>query len=614
MKKLLLLSAFLIFACTDDEGNPCVYQPTLTTETVTDITETLATLNGTIDIYSQNCDTVENILQGFVYSTSSEPTINDDIVNVNGTSITESLTNLEPNTTYYVRVFLVRPLIGVFYGNEVSFVTEDSIDDCDVVYLDNNGVTIKAYPCAEIGDVGTINGVEYTVVDRAMLDQMVGYEASLNGDGFPNGFPDVTKLCTTRVTDMSYLFWDCVPVSMQFNQPIGNWDVSNVTTMERMFSPECGWAEKEFNQDISNWDVSNVTEMSRLFEDNPNFNQDISDWDVSNVTNMSYMFYNAQSYNQSILGWDTSNVTDMSYMFSEAYSFNQDSNNINTGSVTNCTSFCLNATSWTLPKPNFSNCGEIGCDIEPIDCDIVYLDNNGVTIKAYPCAEIGDVGTINGVEYTVVDRDMLNDIIGYDFDNNFYGPITADLTKICTSRITDMSMLIFGCGDDFNQPIGNWDVSNVTTMARMFNYECGLSQFNQDLSHWDVSNVINMEGMFGGSGSFEQDLNQWDVSNVTNMARMFVYSSFNQPINNWDVSNVINMQSMFYGNYQFNQDIIQWDVSNVTDMYAMFLQAYSFNQDLSNWPVENVTSCGAFSYDTPQWTLPQPNFTNCNPN
>ena len=362
MKKLLLLSAFLIFACIDDEGNPCVYQPTLTTETVTDITETLATLNGTIDIYSQNCDTVENILQGFVYSTSSEPTINDDIVNVNGTSITESLTNLEPNTTYYVRVFLVRPLIGVFYGNEVFFVTEEGIDDCDVVYLDDNGVTVKAYPCAEIGDVGTINGVEYTVVDRAMLDQMVGYEASLNGDGFPNGFPDVTKLCTTRVTDMSYLFWDCVPVSMQFNQPIGNWDVSNVTTMERMFSPECGWAEKEFNQDISNWDVSNVTEMSRLFEDNPNFNQDISDWDVSSVTNMSYMFYNAQSYNQSILGWNTSNVTDMSYMFSEAYSFNQDSNNINTGSVTNCTGFCLNATSWTLPKPNFSNCGEIGCD------------------------------------------------------------------------------------------------------------------------------------------------------------------------------------------------------------------------------------------------------------
>jgi len=47
MKKLLLLSALLIFACsTDSEGNPCIYEPTLTTEAVTDITETSATLNG----------------------------------------------------------------------------------------------------------------------------------------------------------------------------------------------------------------------------------------------------------------------------------------------------------------------------------------------------------------------------------------------------------------------------------------------------------------------------------------------------------------------------------------------------------------------------------------
>ena len=33
MKKLLLLSVLLIFACsTDSEGNPCIYEPTLTTE------------------------------------------------------------------------------------------------------------------------------------------------------------------------------------------------------------------------------------------------------------------------------------------------------------------------------------------------------------------------------------------------------------------------------------------------------------------------------------------------------------------------------------------------------------------------------------------------------
>lgn len=126
MKQLLFLFALLIFACTDEEGNPCIYAPTLTTEAVTDITDTSATLNGTIDAYSQNCDTVENVLQGFVYSKSTEPTIDDTTVSVNGSSINSNLTDLEPSTTYYVRTFLERTSVGVFYGNEVSFTLNDS--------------------------------------------------------------------------------------------------------------------------------------------------------------------------------------------------------------------------------------------------------------------------------------------------------------------------------------------------------------------------------------------------------------------------------------------------------------------------------------------------------
>ena len=49
-------------------------------------------------------------------------------------------------------------------------------------------------------------------------------------------------------------------------------------------------------------------------------------------------------------------------------------------------------------------------------------------------------------------------------------------------------------------------------------------------------------------------------------------------------------------------------------MSNMFFNASSYNQDLSLWNVEGVLNCGAFSTNTPQWTLPQPNFTNCNPN
>jgi surface protein len=57
-----------------------------------------------------------------------------------------------------------------------------------------------------------------------------------------------------------------------FNQAIGNWNVSRVTTLNNMFEEA-----KSFNQDISNWDVSKVTTMSDMFWRAP-FNQDLCAW------------------------------------------------------------------------------------------------------------------------------------------------------------------------------------------------------------------------------------------------------------------------------------------------------------------------------------------------
>ena len=74
-----------------------------------------------------------------------------------------------------------------------------------------------------------------------------------------------------------------------------------------------------------------------------------------------------------------------------------------------------------------------------------------------------------------------------------------------------------------------------------------------------------------------------------------------------------NMESMFFLSTSFNQPIGNWDVSNVTNMYWMFRGAESFNQNIGNWNVSSVTFCVGFNGYTPQWTLPQPNFTNCNP-
>jgi len=58
-----------------------------------------------------------------------------------------------------------------------------------------------------------------------------------------------------------------------------------------------------------------------MFRDAKNFNQPIGQWDTSNVIYMQYMFHNSKCFNKSIVEWNTSNVTDMEDMFIWADSF-----------------------------------------------------------------------------------------------------------------------------------------------------------------------------------------------------------------------------------------------------------------------------------------------------
>eukprot|EP00547_Thalassionema_nitzschioides_P000385 CAMPEP_0194201528 /NCGR_PEP_ID=MMETSP0156-20130528/1769_1 /TAXON_ID=33649 /ORGANISM="Thalassionema nitzschioides, Strain L26-B" /LENGTH=90 /DNA_ID=CAMNT_0038926735 /DNA_START=133 /DNA_END=405 /DNA_ORIENTATION=+ len=46
---------------------------------------------------------------------------------------------------------------------------------------------------------------------------------------------------------------------------------------------------------IRKWDVSEIDGFDGAFEDQVNFNEGIGEWDVSNATNPSFMFYNATS-------------------------------------------------------------------------------------------------------------------------------------------------------------------------------------------------------------------------------------------------------------------------------------------------------------------------------
>lgn len=294
---------------------------------------------------------------------------------------------------------------------------------------------------------------------------------------------------------------------------------------------------------------------------------------------------------------------------------------------------------------------ENGCPLPPI-----RLHSNGITIVAEEWAKIGDTAEINSTTYTIVDESTLRQMV----------KDKSDISKVCTSRITNMRGLL--AYTEFNRDISSWDVSNVTDMSEMFirSYFDGdisfwnvsnvenmfsmfsatffagdvskwdvssvqdmsyifsgavvntsdiiIASFNGDISSWNVSNVTNMRGMFYRS-KFTGDISEWDTYSVKDMSLMFSQSEFNGDISNWDVSNAENMSGMFMGinskpqvKSNFNNDISNWDVSNVKDMSVMFHSSI-FNGDISNWNVSNVTdmsgmfSASEFNKDISKWDV-----------
>ena len=125
------------------------------------------------------------------------------------------------------------------------------------------------------------------------------------------------------------------------------------------------------------------------------------------------------------------------------------------------------------------------------------------------------------------------------------------------------------CSEGPHGSVGDWDVSSVTKMGRIFSHAYA---FNQDLSKWDVSAVTDIASMFSDAKAFNQDLSKWDVSAVTDMTHMFSgASTFNQDLSKWDVSAVTDMRSMFHGASAFQRELcgVAW-VNSKADKSDIF--------------------------------------------
>ena len=461
---------------------------------------------------------------------------------------------------------LILPFIALLLLGQIS--------KAQTVVLDANGVTVKwtgtTVPNPRFVQASPRGTLEwFAVVNNSTKINITNYANGVQsgisfftptGQSTPIPFNNIV---TTLVTNVSNMFNGTF-----FNQPIGSWDLSNVTNMSRMFA-----GAGTFNQPIGSWNVSNVTDMSRMFDGANAFNQPIGSWNVSNVTDMSYMFAGAGAFNQPIGSWNVINVTNMVYMFYDATAFNQPIGSWNVSNVTDMSFMFAGAGAFNQPIGSWN------------------------------------VSNVTDMSFMFDDATAFNQPIG-SWD---------------VSNVTGMSFM-FQNALVFNQPIGSWNVSSVTNMVNMFWGGNEGSAFNQPIGYWNVSNVTNMRSMFTGATAFNQPIENWNVSNVTDMSGMFWYAgSFNQPIGSWNVSSVTTMAVMFSNAYAFNQPISCWNVSNVTNMIQMFDNAFSFNQNIGDWNVSKVTNMSDMFLDIQLstanfdalligWSTIGPNETSLKPN
>ena len=64
---------------------------------------------------------------------------------------------------------------------------------------------------------------------------------------------------------------------------------------------------------------------------------------------------------------------------------------------------------------------------------MIYLDKNGITIKASKEAVIGEEYELNGEKYKVVDEEMLRDMVENEEDSD---PFELEMGNIQTFKIT----------------------------------------------------------------------------------------------------------------------------------------------------------------------------------
>jgi surface protein len=325
-----------------------------------------------------------------------------------------------------------------------------------------------------------------------------------------------------------------------FNSYIGSWtfttDPGGFTMSEFMRSARAQWTDIG----LGNWDMSNCTSVSNAFVGASSQANFPFTWDLRKSAGYASAFHalGAQTNNGGLTSL-TGTVTSVSTgkLIDSSATFVTDgvqagdtvleaaiSSFLPAGAtVTNVVS----ETELDISLDLYVNVGQ--------SYDLARAGGRLINIRLNPTSLFSASQMLRGLRAFNLD-------ISADYTNDYW-----DFSQ-CTSMY-----FLFESNYHFNRDISNWKTGNVTNFQSTFQYcTCFDQPLNTDVAngYWDVSSAETMQMMFFGAEVFNQPLNLWDTSSVTNMASMFSGQasnpmSFDQDISDWSIASLENAGNMF---------------------------------------------------------------------
>ena len=265
---------------------------------------------------------------------------------------------------------------------------------------------------------------------------------------------------------------------------------------------------------VETWDVSNFINFNSLFKGAKITSLDLSNWDTSKATNMNQLFNGCTSLTSvNMSGWQFNNGCSISSMFNST-------SNLKT---------IIGHENWNLSNTT--------------DCALLFY-NSGIEELNVTNWNLSGKGTsVNGV----FQNSKLSNLIGSEnlinstwtqLPSIFLGcPLTSiDVSNWNTSNVTSMAQMFQNC-KNLQTVVGleNLDMSKVTEFTGMFNECAALTEINLPTTNFNGNN-INISTFAQGTKSLTTlDLTSWTNATVTgDLNRFLNYSG----VTSFDVSTI----------------------------------------------------------------------------